>query len=199
MRDLLILLGVASPSLLIHDRVGLDRIGGHTRAPENLVGQWYMTMVEIAACRVPEDLASPIQAGGYVMACMTFYEWGFGVPSHRLLRSLLQFYSLELHHLTPSGVLHMVAFVTLCEAYMGIEPHFNLCNYFFHAWLQQGSGTEMMTLGNVDIFVQSGHGVDPYFHLPMSNPLVGWRKVWFIFWNDTDVLLPIYTGSRPIP
>jgi hypothetical protein len=30
----------------------------------------------------------------------------------------------------------MAAFMTLCEAYMGIEPHFNLWNYFFHAQLQ---------------------------------------------------------------
>jgi hypothetical protein len=30
--------------------------------------------------------------------------------------------------LTPSVILHMAAFVTLCEAYMGIEPHFNLWN-----------------------------------------------------------------------
>jgi hypothetical protein len=29
----------------------------------------------------------------------------------------------------------MVAFVTLCEAYMGIESHFNMWNYFFHARL----------------------------------------------------------------
>jgi hypothetical protein len=34
--------------------------------------------------------------------------------------------------LAPSGILHMAAFVTLCEAYMGIEPYFNLWNYFFH-------------------------------------------------------------------
>jgi hypothetical protein len=29
----------------------------------------------------------------------------------------------------------MPAFVTLCEAYIGIVPRFNLWNYFFHAWL----------------------------------------------------------------
>jgi hypothetical protein len=63
------------------------------------------------------------------------------VPSHQFLRSLQQFYGLELHHLTPSGILHMAAFVTLCkvymgEAYMGTEPHFNLWNYLFHARLQ---------------------------------------------------------------
>jgi hypothetical protein len=67
------------------------------------------------------------------------------------------------------GIWHMAAFVTLCEAYMGIEPHFNLWNYFFHARLQQGSGAEMLHLGNVDIFVRSGPGIDPYFRLLMSN------------------------------
>jgi hypothetical protein len=30
----------------------------------------------------------------------------------------------------------MVAFVNLREAYMGIEPHFKLWNYFFHAQLR---------------------------------------------------------------
>jgi hypothetical protein len=77
---------------------------------------------------------------------------GFGVPSHQFLHSLLQFYGLELHHLTPSRILHMVAFVTLCEAYMGIETLFNMWKYFFHAQLQ-GLDAEAVTLGNVDIFV----------------------------------------------
>jgi hypothetical protein len=65
------------------------------------------------------------------MACVAFYERVFSVSSHQFLHSLLQFYGLELHHLTPSGILHMAAFMTLCESYMGIEPHFNLWNSFF--------------------------------------------------------------------
>jgi hypothetical protein len=69
------------------------------------------------------------------VACAMFYERGFGVPSHQFLHSLLQFYDLELHHLTSSGILHIAAFVTLCEAYMGIEPNFNLWNYFCRARL----------------------------------------------------------------
>jgi hypothetical protein len=50
--------------------------------------------------------------------------------------------------LTPSGILHMAAFMTLCEAYMGIEPHFDLWNYFFRAQVQQGSNAEMTALGS---------------------------------------------------
>jgi hypothetical protein len=49
-------------------------------------------------------------------------------------------------------ILHIVAFVTLCEA-MGIEPHFNLWNYFFRASLWQGSDVALAVLGSVDLFV----------------------------------------------
>jgi hypothetical protein len=98
---------------------------------QNLMSQGYMTTVKLATYRVPDDPASPAPTGGYVVVCMAFYKGGFGVPSHRFLHLLLQFYGLELHHLTPLGILHIAAFVTMCEAYMGIEPHFNLWNYFF--------------------------------------------------------------------
>jgi hypothetical protein len=79
--------------------------------------------------------------------------------------------------LTPSGILHIAAFVTLCEAYIGIEPHFNLWNYFFRARLRPGMDVETTVWGSVDIFVWSGSGVDPYFRLPMSDPPAEWQKV----------------------
>jgi hypothetical protein len=106
-----------------------------------------MTTIELATYHVPEDPASPVLAGGYIVAYATFYEQGFSVPSHRFLRSLLLFYGLELHHLTSSGILHIATFMTLCEAYMGIEPHFDLWNYFFLTWLQPGSDAEAAVWG----------------------------------------------------
>jgi CxxC motif-containing protein (DUF1111 family) len=93
---------------------------------QNLMSLAYMMVEELASCHVPEDPASPVEAGAYIVACVAFYERGFGVPWHRFLHPLLQFYGLELHHLASMGILHMTAFVTLCEAYMGIESHFNL-------------------------------------------------------------------------
>jgi hypothetical protein len=33
----------------------------------------------------------------------------------------------------------------------------------------------------------------------MSNPPVGWQKVWFFLKNDADVLLLVFTGCCPIP
>jgi hypothetical protein len=75
---------------------------------------------------------SSVPAEGYVVSSVAFYEMGFGVSSHRFHLLLLQHYRPELHNLTPWRILHIAAFVTLCEAYTRIDPHFDLWNYFFH-------------------------------------------------------------------
>jgi hypothetical protein len=110
-----------------------------------------MTATELSTCRVLADLVSPALVGGYIVACLAFYEQGFGTPSHRFLCLLLQFYGLELHHLTPAGILHIAAFVTLCEAYMGIELHFNMWNHFFRVRLRPGSDVKVTVWGCADI------------------------------------------------
>jgi hypothetical protein len=120
---------------------------------QKLVKHGFMATTELEACRVPEDPAFPEPAEGYVVSFVMFYEWQFGTPLHQFLCSLLRYYGLELQHLTPLGVLHIAAFATLCEAYMGIEPHFDLWNYFFHTWLWQVSDAEAVVWGSVDIFV----------------------------------------------
>jgi hypothetical protein len=57
--------------------------------------------------------------------------------------SLLQHYHLELHNLTPSGIMHITAFLTLCEDYMGIEPHFDRWNNFFRIRRPQDPNVEL--------------------------------------------------------
>jgi hypothetical protein len=101
---------------------------------QKLVKQGFMMAAELVTCCVPDDPMLTAHAERYVVSFMAFYEHGFSMPPHQFLCFLLQHYSFELHHLTPSGVLHAVAFVTLCEAYLGIDPHFDLWNYFFHAY-----------------------------------------------------------------
>jgi hypothetical protein len=94
-----------------------------------------MMVVELMTWHVLEDPMSPAPVEGYMVSFVVFYEQGFDVSLHWFLRSLLQHYDLELHNLTPLGILHITAFVTLCEAYMGIDPNFDLWNYFF--WVRR--------------------------------------------------------------
>jgi hypothetical protein len=70
---------------------------------QNLVSLGYMTAAELSTCCVHKDPAYPAPTGGYVVVCTLLYEQGFGVPSHQFSHTLLRSYSLELHHLTPSG------------------------------------------------------------------------------------------------
>jgi hypothetical protein len=73
----------------------------------------------------------------------------------------------------------MVGFMTLCEAYLGIDPEFHLWKYFFHVRRPQDLEAKLTTSGGTIIHVKSGHGVDPYLEIPMPRSMKGWRKKWF--------------------
>ena len=47
-------------------------------------------------------------------------------PTHWFLRGLLNEWGLELQHLNPTRVLHIAGFITICEAFLRIEPHVDL-------------------------------------------------------------------------
>lgn len=48
------------------------------------------------------------------------------------MRKLLNYYKIRLIHQNPNSILHLSIFINLCEANLGIDPHFNLFHYFFH-------------------------------------------------------------------
>jgi hypothetical protein len=166
---------------------------------QKCVKHGFMSAVELEACRVPVDPTFPVPAEGYVVSFTAFYEWGFGEPSHQFLCLLLRYYGLKLHHLSPSGVLHIAAFVTLCEGYLGINPDLDLWKYFFRIWCPQDLEAELTTSGGAVIHVKSGHGVDPYLEIPMPKLMKGWRKKWFYLENDDSTPLTVFTNSRRIP
>jgi hypothetical protein len=49
------------------------------------------------------------------------------------------------------------------------------------------------------IHVRSGHGVDPYFNLPMPRLMKGWQKNCFYLRNNAFAPLPVFTGRRRNP
>ena len=44
----------------------------------------------------------------------------------------MRYYWIQLHHLTPNSFVHISIFEHLCEAFLGIEPHFELFRFLFH-------------------------------------------------------------------
>ena len=75
--------------------------------------------------------AFPRPQAGEVISLLAFHERGLGYPMHWFLRGLLYEWGLELQHLNPTGVLHIAGFVTVYEAFHGMEPHMDLFRWIF--------------------------------------------------------------------
>jgi hypothetical protein len=145
--------GVVSLSLLFHGGVGLVHVCSHARAPAKPYDPRVYDSGGVSYLSCARRSCIPYSGGGirHGICGVLRARIQCAVPPISLL--LLQFYGLELHHLTLSRILHLVAFVTLCEAYMGIEPHIIPWNYFLHAQLWQGSHTEDTLFCILDIYV----------------------------------------------
>ena len=57
---------------------------------------------------------------------------GLALPVSPFSRGLLDFYSLNLTHLNSNFVLQIAVLVHLCEAFLGVYPHFGLWKYLYH-------------------------------------------------------------------
>jgi hypothetical protein len=75
---------------------------------------------------VPDDHDFSAPPDGYVVSFVHFHDRALAAPAHCFLLGLLHYYKIELQHLNPNGIQHIVAFIALCEGYLGIEPHFDL-------------------------------------------------------------------------
>jgi hypothetical protein len=62
---------------------------------------------------------------------LTFLLRGLSFPAHEFLRGLLFVYGVQLHQLMPNLILHTACFVTLCESFIGIDPHWVLWKFLF--------------------------------------------------------------------
>ena len=59
-----------------------------------------------------------------------FVECSLVVPMSEFLQALLQFWGIQLHHLTPQSILHLSIFTHFYEAFLGILSHFHLFQHF---------------------------------------------------------------------
>jgi len=61
----------------------------------------------------------------------SFVERGLAIRTCDFLRGLLFHWGIQLHHLTPNSMLLISIFMHLCEAFLGIHPHFDLFKSLF--------------------------------------------------------------------
>jgi hypothetical protein len=78
-----------------------------------------------------------------------FVERGLALPASEFFKGLLKYYGIEYLNLNPNGIFHSV-FVHLCEAFVGIKPHWILFQKFFHV-KPQPSANDPRVVGGADI------------------------------------------------
>jgi len=97
---------------------------------EAFVTKGFLPLQEVAHWRVPGK-EFPQPCPNEVVSFLTFHERALGYPALWFLRGLLNEWRRELQHLNLTGVLHIAGFVTVCEAFLRMDPHADLFWLFF--------------------------------------------------------------------
>ncbi|KAE8786709.1 hypothetical protein D1007_39401 [Hordeum vulgare] len=74
---------------------------------------------------------APTPVVGEVVVFNEHFYRGFGLPASAFFSEWLPFFGLQPHHLAPNALLHLSAFVVLCEGFVGIEPRIDLWRSLF--------------------------------------------------------------------
>jgi hypothetical protein len=143
--------------------------------------------------RVPNNrpILSPLLNKAISVAA--FNKQCLQLMTHDFLRRLLIYYGLKLHHLTQGRVLHITAFIMMCEAFQGILPHFSLWKYLFYIGVEVGP---LRLIGGVILQPRPGRARQ-YLQLLLATSDEGWRGEWFWIQNSISPL-PVFTDAAPM-
>ena len=94
------------------------------------------------------------------------------------------------------GVLHIAGFITVCEAFLGMEPHVDFFRWIFSG--QALSEGKPVRIASVGVFAlqkkPSASGANPVYSPYDSNQ--GWHGEWFYIRNPVEAPFPAFTGGR---
>ncbi|KAK1682805.1 hypothetical protein QYE76_043653 [Lolium multiflorum] len=139
---------------------------------------------------LPGAVSRPKPPKGFTVMFTAFLFRGLSLPAHEFLCSLLFFYGIQLWQLTPNSILHLSIFITVCEAFLGIDPHWGLWRKIFYV-KRHNDNNGPPVVGGVGFVVRKE--VD-YFDYPMKESVQGWRSKWFYL---RDPLVPGHRFNLP--
>jgi hypothetical protein len=97
----------------------------------HLVSVGVLPPKELCSWRICRGVTVPIEDTHESVVYIPFLIRDLALPISPFFRGLLDFH-LNLTHLNPNSILQISVFVHLCEAYLGIIPHFGLWKYLYH-------------------------------------------------------------------
>ena len=94
--------------------------------------------------------------------------------------------------LNPKFFIHISIFVHLCEAFLGIEPHFELFRFLFHLKPQPDS-YDLDVVGGADLQLRQGKD-NVYISYKLSSKVINWKPKWLYIENQWETLPAITPG-----
>jgi hypothetical protein len=123
----------------------------------------------------PSTERIPKPPSGYRVMFLAFLLRGLSFPAHKFLCGLLFVYGVQLHQLTLNSILDIACFVTLCESFLGIKPHWTLWKFLFRL-CPSVSLSKKPELGGAVVSVRAeAH----YLEFNMAASVQGWRNKWY--------------------
>jgi hypothetical protein len=160
-----------------------------------LVSEGLLQEQSLVHWRSPLGDRFPIENVDKIVTFYHFVERGLAFPTSSFFRGLLYFYGLELQHLHPNSICHISIFVHFCEAFLGIEPHFDLFRFLFRIKPQPSSDNPSV-VGGAGIQLRQNAG-DRYLSYKFPSNIPGWKSQWFYIENHPPQLLE-KSGKPPI-
>ncbi|KAK1600867.1 hypothetical protein QYE76_017954 [Lolium multiflorum] len=106
----------------------------------------------------------PNPPAGFTVMFSAFLYQGLSLPAHEFLRCLLFSYDIQLWQLTLNSILHLAIFITVCEAFLGIDPHWGLWKKIFFIKRYNG-GNGPYVVGGIDFVARKEIN---YLNFPMK-------------------------------
>jgi hypothetical protein len=119
---------------------------------------------ELCSWRMWRGATVPTENTHEAVIFVPFLIWGLALPVSPFFRGLLDFYSLNLTHLNPKYVLQIAMFVHLCEAFLGLLPHFALWKYLYYCRPEMAGGQHQLVVVLAWNFTEAGKLSISIFH-----------------------------------
>jgi hypothetical protein len=111
-------------------------------------------------------------------------ERGLSMPPSLSFTNLLNFYGLQLHHISPNSLVSVAGYAALCEGYLGIRPRVDLFQLFFSMCSNYEDDGSIRACETV-CFLPRRSKEYPFI-MPLDSA-IGWRGSWF------------YMADKPAP
>ena len=125
--------------------------------------------------RLPSGEALQEPREGEHILCPGYFHRGLGFPLRDFMRVNLWFVGCQLYHIPPNGVPHIRNFITFCECYLGIAPHFDMLCYFLRIYVQLNEDVVCDLRGAIPQLRPNS----TFFSFDLPKSVREWHKSWF--------------------